>query len=315
MKVEHLSSAAAADRHRAWEAFVDQAFGAVDMNIDSAKTFKGEIRRASIGELELNEVVSDFEIAKRTSRHIARDGRDHHLLLLLRSGELNIEQAGHQCSLSPGMFGLVHLNTPYVYSHLCRTNVLSIKIPSDVLRTVLREPCRLGIATGVSQAGAARITADFLFSFAAALPDLPEQLAGRYAGRIVDLVGILLESSDGDPPMSERSARTTTYGRCMAFIEIHVDDPELCPERIAAAAGISVRYLHEVFRRGGETVGDFIRRCRLKRARDELTNPSRPDVLVKEIAFRTGFRSQAHFAREIRRSFGVTPTALRRMPQ
>ena len=103
------------------------------MSIANAATFNGEIRRASLGELELDEVVSDFEIAKRTRSHIARDRKEYFVLVLLRSGQLNIEQYGRECRLSPGMFALFDLNMPYVYTHLRRTDVLDVKIPSFIL--------------------------------------------------------------------------------------------------------------------------------------------------------------------------------------
>jgi AraC family transcriptional activator of tynA and feaB len=313
MKVEYLSSALAADRHRAWERFIDEAFGAVDMNITDAKTFNGEIRRVSLGELELNEVVSDFEIAKRTNGHIARDRKEYFMLLLLRSGKLNIEQGSRKCSLSPGTFGLLDLNMPYIYSHDQRTDVLGVKIPSGILCSRLRDPHRFGATARTGRTGAGRITADFLSSFAGQLPELSEDIACRYASRIVDLVGVLLEAGDDDVPIDQAIVRTTIYGRCAAFIENHIADPDLSPETIAAVAGISVRYLHKIFHRSGESVGDFIRHMRLKRSYDELTDATKKNMLVKEIAFRGGFRSQAHFAKVIRKSYGASPSTLRQI--
>jgi hypothetical protein len=45
-------------------------------------------------------------------------------------------------------------------------------------------------------------------------------------------------------PIGESAVRSAIHRRCAAFIENNLDDPRLDPEKIAAAAGISVHYLH-----------------------------------------------------------------------
>lgn len=312
MRIQHLSSASAPNRDRSWEQLVDELFGAVDMSIANAATFNGEIRRAFLGELELNEVASDFEIAKRTPSHIARDRKEYFVLILLRSGKLHVQQHGRECNLSPGMFALFDLNMPYVYTHVQRTDLLDIKIPSFILSSMLKDPHRFIATARAGRTGTGRITADFLTSLAGQLSDLPDETAGRYASRIVDLVSILLETGDDDIPIDQVAVRTTIYGRCVVFVENHLVDPGLNPETIAAALGISVRYLHKIFHCSGETVCDFIRRARLKGSYGELTDPGKNALLVKEIAARNGFRSQAHFASTIKRFYGASPTDLRR---
>lgn len=311
MKVQHLCSASTADRHQSWERFVDEVFGAVDMSIGKAATFNGEIRCATLGELELDEVASDFEIAKRTLRHIARDRKEYFVLILLRSGELHIEQHGRECNLSPGMFGLFDLNMPYVYTHIHKTDLLDVKIPSCILSSQLKDPHRFIATARTGRTGTGRITADFLTSLTGQLSILPEETADRYATRIVDLVSILLETGDDDIPLDQAAVRTTIYRRCVAFVEDHLRDPDLNPERISAALGISVRYLHKIFHRSGESVGDFIRRARLKGSYEDLTDASKNSLLVKEIACRNGFRSPAHFASTIKKFYGTSPTDLR----
>lgn len=314
MRIEYFSSALASDRKRAWEQFVDDAFGAVDMNITNAQAFNGEIRKARLGELELNEVVSDFEIASRTRVHIARDRKEYFILLLLRDGSLSIEQGGRQCRLLPGSFGLMDLNTPYQYGHAQRTSVLGISIPSAILNSLLPDPHRHCMTPKAATVGTGRIIADFLQSFAGQLDQLPDHHAGLYAGRIVDLIGLLLDTESGGAPSDQHAMRNTIFARCTHFIESHISDPNLGPEKVAAAAGISLRYVHKVFQPSGETVNDFIRRVRLRRAYDELTRPGNYSKLIKEIAFNGGFRSQSHFTKLFREAFGATPRRIRGTP-
>lgn len=56
--------------------------------------------------------------------------------------------------------------------------------------------------------------------------------------------------------------------------------------------------------RYGETIGSFFRRQRLERARDLI---SHRDIELADIALTAGFADQAHFTREYKREFGITP--------
>src|SRR3546814_9783829 len=80
---------------------------------------------------------------------------------------------------------------------------------------------------------------------------------------------------------------------------------------IAGACGISVRYLHELFRDVGASVGQWIKMQRLNACRDALLDPFNRHS-IGEIAFHWGFSDQAQFSRSFRAQLGVSPRDLRR---
>ena len=80
---------------------------------------------------------------------------------------------------------------------------------------------------------------------------------------------------------------------------------------LAAEAGVQPGYLASAFRRYfGCTVGEFVRRERVSRACQQLTNSNTP---LAEIALRTGFADQSHFTRTFKHQIGLTPSAYRKM--
>lgn len=78
-----------------------------------------------------------------------------------------------------------------------------------------------------------------------------------------------------------------------------------------AAHHISVSYLHRLFRTGGTTVTELIRRGRLEGARRDLADRRLRETPVHRIAARWGFRDHSAFTRAFRTAYGVPPREYR----
>jgi len=307
----YVSSAAAADKHHFWERTIDETFGSVDMKIADETSFFGEIRRSPFGTLELVEIACASEMATRTRRHIAHDRVESFVLVLLRSGRLQVAQRDRECVLTPGAFVLFDLNTPYTFRHLEPTDVLDLTIPGALLRSRLHDPHQFVARAYAAEAGVGRVTADFLASLAREVDHIPEMATHSYCCRIVDLVGVLLETEDKDLPIANSAVRSALYKRCAAIIDNHLADPALDPAKIAAAAGISVRYLHRIFQDAGATVGSYVLRRRLALCHRDLSDPVKRNLPINAIAFRVGFHSPSHFANSFKRRYGMSANELR----
>jgi AraC-like DNA-binding protein len=97
-----------------------------------------------------------------------------------------------------------------------------------------------------------------------------------------------------------------------AFVEQNLADTELSPEAVRDHLGISRSLLYKVFEPlGGVSV--FIQARRLDQAFDAILQDRAEQHTLAEIAYRHGFRSDAHFSRAFRGRFGVTPGRLRRL--
>lgn len=96
------------------------------------------------------------------------------------------------------------------------------------------------------------------------------------------------------------------------FIEQRLDDVELSPESVRGHLGVSRSLLYRVFEPLGG-VSAFIQGRRLDQAFDSILQDRAERHTLAEVAYRHGFRSDAHFSRAFRSRFGVTPGRLRRL--
>jgi AraC family transcriptional regulator len=87
-------------------------------------------------------------------------------------------------------------------------------------------------------------------------------------------------------------------------------DRSLSMAEIAAAVGVHPDHLSRTFSEHyGYTMGEYLRRQRVERARRLLTETDRQ---LADVAYATGFADQAHFSRVFKRLTGTTPGAYRK---
>lgn len=132
------------------------------------------------------------------------------------------------------------------------------------------------------------------------------------ARAVVALIGGAIlahaEPAAGDPRPVEKMLLAS--GR--QFVEQRLDDVELSPEAVRRHLGISRSLLYKVFEPLGG-VSAFIQGRRLDQAFDAILQDRAEHHTLGEIAYRHGFRSDAHFSRAFRSRYGVTPGRLRRL--
>src|SRR5262249_40975678 len=101
------------------------------------------------------------------------------------------------------------------------------------------------------------------------------------------------------------------FARIRGVVKDGFADPDFSPRDVAAAAGISLRYLQKLFTTRGSTCSDFIYSLRLDHAARLLHRRAslRTKQPLNEIAYISGFRDYTHFARKFRCRFGHAPGA------
>jgi AraC family transcriptional regulator len=78
---------------------------------------------------------------------------------------------------------------------------------------------------------------------------------------------------------------------------------------LATQAGVHPVHLARVFRRKyGQTIGDFVRQCRLDFVCQQLVSSKRP---IAELAIEAGFADQSHLTKAFSRTLGTTPARYR----
>jgi transcriptional regulator GlxA family with amidase domain len=118
-----------------------------------------------------------------------------------------------------------------------------------------------------------------------------------------------------------RSGATNVRGlrraQILAFIEANLHLENLSLNHVAARFNISARTIQNLFSKkaGDESLPLYIRKRRLERCHEELSNAMICDQSITEIAFRWGFRSSSHFSRCFHSHFGSSPRTIRKTHQ
>ena len=94
------------------------------------------------------------------------------------------------------------------------------------------------------------------------------------------------------------------------IVEKHLLDPNFDVHIFASELGVSRAQLYrKIDALSGQSVNEFIRIVRLKKAADLLINSN---FQISEIAEKVGFNSFAYFTKSFKEYFGATPSQYKR---
>lgn len=147
-----------------------------------------------------------------------------------------------------------------------------------------------------------------------------DQFSGRpeaeaLAAATVQLTRALIVSVAGRDHTRREVAQETLLTRVLAYLRAHLTEPDLTPQRVAWAHGISVRTLYRLCEEGGLSLEKWIIRRRLEGARNDLAATEQAHRTIEAIARSWGFTNPAHFSRRFHQTYGATPSQWRRHSQ
>jgi AraC-like DNA-binding protein len=123
---------------------------------------------------------------------------------------------------------------------------------------------------------------------------------------VYGLVGALFAPSDTRSPAR---GSDKLFRRICGVIKDGFSDPDFGPVEVAVETGVSLRYVQKLLTERGTTCSELVYSIRLDHAahllhRRALLDTGEP---LSEIAYASGFRDYAHFARRFRKRFGHSP--------
>jgi len=176
--------------------------------------------------------------------------------------------------------------------------------PSRLLRVTvpgafLPQGVRAATSRTVGEVPATRVTSG-LTSLVEEVLDPAVGGAASPAARAVRALAVAaLEASV--PEASEQDLRA----QILEHIERHLDDPDLSPQTIASAFGISLRWVHAVFNQDGASVARHIRERRLDIVAAQLQRDRR-FPRIGALAEQSGFGARDQLTRAFKARYGMT---------
>ncbi|MGH3939123.1 MAG: AraC family transcriptional regulator [Pseudonocardiaceae bacterium] len=272
---------------------------------------------AQIGDFEIGAFTwsADSEILARRTEHLIRvcDPECYRIFLSV-SGEVRGEQAGNQVDFRARDIVLCDVSRPWRVTHSTGPGVMRAVILTfpRALVPIASARVRPLIGTLIPRSMPGRsLIAQFLIGLTdAAEPTSDPDLADVLYECTVGLLRQRLGQPDGITP---RTRRLLHMACIRDIIRHHLGNPELDPNRIAQAANISPRYLHQLFQGAELSPMQLLKRLRLQECHRSLQDPALAMIPIKDVIAAYGYLRPDQFARDFKQLFGVSPTQVRRL--
>ncbi|WP_181008867.1 MULTISPECIES: helix-turn-helix domain-containing protein [unclassified Streptomyces] len=306
------------ERFDYWHQMMSSVISPLEFTSDAAPDYRGRIRLTPLDGVDTFPVMMQAFQSHRTPRLIRRaDAELYHIAVVgPGSSPMAVTQSTGQYLVTPGTLYLTDTSRPfsvlatqperYAIGHCVEIPKRRLDLPRDApVDQLLARPL-------AATHGFGALIAQFLTHLQQQHHAYQETDAPQLAATLGDLItGLITHTLDTTPPPDSETAERTLLIAVRAFIERHLDDPDLKPAAIAAHHHISTRQLQRLFQRQGTTPAAHIRQRRLERAHRDLSSLAHARTPIHTIARRRGFTSHTVFTRTYTRHYGRTPTHTR----
>lgn len=301
------------DKARHWSDTVSSVYYPQSAVPRDPVRFSGRLSNWGLGQVSLSRIVSGPIRYLRQPGHLRVD-RDERLLVTFSTGsDIRFQQEKTSLACRQNQFFIEMAHLPYIFEQVAENEIWVLRIDAPLLRWHIG---RIERFVGYPF-DAARGIGALLFGTMRLAPQRLMEARGldhaRVGQSLIELLALALEGDDRVLDSAASSVQAAQLARVERFVRQHLADPDLSPERIARACGISRRYLHGLFRASGATVGGWVREQRLIACERELRRPGRKSRIA-DIAYRWGFSDHAQFSRQFKAYFGCTPSERRDAP-
>jgi AraC-like DNA-binding protein len=300
-----------AERFTCWrETLLERVVGlSAERNQRQERSFRANIMASSCPNLARFRVRCDGSTVMRGPRNIARVGwNDYFLVYRENSVGCRFDYGKREFIIKTGDIMVADLSVPFAQDSSNGYDHESWLFPRRLFDPHLPVSQRRDCLVLTSSSGLGRMVAAYLDALAQQIDALDEQQIILLADNFCRLLAVAYGAGAGEQQEAIRLARLAEAQR---YINLHLADPGLTPEKAAAGLKISVRQLHNLFEPSGATFSRYLTHRRLEECRAALLNPI-GDRSVTDIALAWGFNSLETFHRTFRQAFGATPTELRR---
>lgn len=292
-----------------WAEDLAHAFVRLEPSKISTEPFKGRIRQAVSGDLQISRVDATAHRVSRLREHIRPAARDTCFLNLQIEGPGLTRQGNRECFARPGDVVLVDTTEPFQIEHSDRFSLYSIAVSRRLVPDTVFESRQISL----SASALGREISQVLSGHAHML--LAAQRTGLTAPaalgqHLLELISFARDSVCG--VRTFELAQSTQLDLIRNHMSRNFRNEALSARTIARAVGISPRYVHRLFEATGKTVSAHINLLRLEACASDLRQSADKNATIAEIAYRNGFRDISYFNRRFKRTFGETPTDYRR---
>ncbi|MBW4042693.1 MAG: helix-turn-helix domain-containing protein [Acidobacteria bacterium] len=259
--------------------------------VPDAERFRATWRGLVVDGVQIGEwVTSPISGAQRPRREAAAVA-----LIVVIEGSMRYWSDGRPVDGRSGTLHLVSMGDQIRFAVPEPTRILRIAVPG----AFLPQEVRAATSGTIGQVPVSRVTTGLTSLVEQVLDPLSGGVSSPAARVVRALAVAALE--DSVPEAAEHDLRS----QILEHIERHLADPDLGPQSIASAFGISLRWVHHVFNVDGASIARHIRERRLDMVAAQLQGDRR-FPRIGALAERTGFAARDQLTRAFKARYGMT---------
>jgi AraC-like DNA-binding protein len=272
---------------------------------------------AQVGDFEIEVLTwsADSEImARRTERLIRACDPECYRILLSVSGEIRVEHAGNQVDFRARDIALYDVSRPWQSAHSTGPGLMRVVMLTfpRALVPIASARVRPLIGTLIPRSMPGR---SLIGQFLIELTDTAELTGDPDLAHVLYecTVGLLRQRLGQPDGITPGTHRLLHMARIRGIIRRHLNNPMLDPNRIAQAANISPRYLHQLFQGAELAPMQLLKQLRLQECHRRLQDPALAMTPIKDVITAHGYLRPDQFARDFKQLFGISATQVRRL--
>ena len=272
--------------------------------------FRAAMNSIHIGTTMLGRCDGTFTTVRRERRQVLQTNDDRYCLAR-NTGDraAQVVHRGREFTMRPGAMVLLKLDEPFFSadgaSHKRFTNV---HLPMATLKAMVAGVDDL-VGRELAPGGALSLAMDYS-DLLLRHPAAVEEAGMAIAQHLMDLASLGLGARGELALAAQRGGlRAVRLNSVLAILARRFAEPDFSAHKLAAAAGLSERYVNELLYEAGASFTSRLNELRLHKAAELLAH--RGERRIIDIAFECGFNDLSYFNRCFRRRFGLTPSAAR----
>ena len=272
--------------------------------------FRAAMNSIHIGTTMLGRCDGTFTTVRRERRQVLETNDDRYCLAR-NTGDraAQVVHRGREFTMRPGAMVLLKLDEPFFSadgaSHKRFTNV---HLPMATLKAMVAGVDDL-VGRELAPGGALSLAMDYS-DLLLRNPAAVDEAGMAVAQHLMDLASLGL-GARGELALAARRGglRAVRLNAVLMILARRFAEPDFSAHKLAAAAGLSERYVNELLYEAGASFTIRLNELRLRKAAELLAH--RGGRRISDIAFECGFNDLSYFNRCFRRRFGLTPSAAR----
>lgn len=261
-------------------------------------------------DLQLSVIHSNSITIERGARDVCQSELDNYLAVVLLKGRYVLQQQGREVFLKPGDMTLYDATQPHRIHCPDAFSKLIVSIPRALMHQHLPVAGHYTAMQLDAQRGMPAVLSSFIRNLTVQINHLSTQSFNASAHTVVELLSLTLKELAGTR-LTLSSSRELSLLKVKQWIANHLHDSELDGEGIAAATGLSSRYINQLFAEERTSLMRYVWQQRLAVSAQRLSQPTWEHRSISDIALACGFNDFSHFSRVFKKHFGHSPRSYR----